>query len=45
MKVESLWRLGLLLAVALVVSWQLLRRRAHALRNGRTDRPICGMPT
>lgn len=38
MKIESLWQWGLLLAVALVVSWQLLRRQ-HALVAERRDRP------
>ena len=38
MKIESLWHWGLLLAVALVVSWQLLRRQ-HALVAERRDRP------
>jgi len=38
MKIESLWQWGLLLAVALVVSWQLLRRQ-RALVAERRDRP------
>jgi hypothetical protein len=38
MKIESLWHWGLLLAVALVVSWQLLRRHRARVAE-RRDRP------